>query len=302
MNKDIALIGLGKMGDGIARQLVEGGWHVRGFNRSTEVTERLAAETGMQALSSIEEIAQMQSPRLVWIMVSAGKPVDDVLTQLSAILSPGDVVIDGGNSFYEDSISRGKRMTELGIRFIDVGFSGGPGGARNGGCLMVGGDQSAFTELEPLFKDLAKDGKAYAFFPGAGAGHFVKMVHNGIEYGMMQAIAEGVAVLKASPFDIDLIRAMDIYNNGSVIESRLVGWTKSGLEKHGVALEGISGTIGHSGEGEWTIQTADKLGISVPVIEAAFKYRVDSAESPTYTGQVVSVQRNEFGGHDVAQK
>ncbi len=298
MQKDIALIGLGKMGQGMTARLMESGWHVRGLDKNAEAVQKLA-RSGMQPLSTLADIKEMAAPRLVWIMVPAGKPVDDVLAELSTVLEPGDIVIDGGNSFYKDSIERGKRMAEIGIRFIDVGFSGGPGGARDGGCLMVGGDKSAFAELEPLFQVLAKDGKAYKFFPGAGAGHFVKMVHNGIEYGMMQAIGEGTEILKKSPFGINLVDAMDIYNNGSVIESRLVGWTKTGLEKHGAELADISGAIGHSGEGEWTVKTAREMGIPVPVIEASFKFRVDSADTPSYTGQVVSVQRNEFGGHSV---
>src|SRR3989344_4375783 len=293
MKKEIAIIGLGKMGDGIARRLSEQGWKVRGWDLNADAAQKLASDVGMQALSSVEEVAAMQSPRLVWVMVPAGKPTDDCLAQLSAVLGKGDIIIDGGNSFFEDSIRRGEELANLGIRFIDVGFSGGPGGARNGGCLMVGGDRSALEYLEPLFQTLAKDGKAYMFFPGAGAGHFVKMVHNGIEYGMMQAIAEGTAVLKASPFNINLIDAMKIYNNASVIVSRLVEWTQSGLEKHGADLAAVSGTIGHSGEGEWTVQTAKKFGIPVPVIEAAFQFRVNSAAQPSFTGQVVSVQRNE---------
>ena len=302
MKKEIAFIGLGKMGDGMVRKLRERDWIVRGLDKNTETVQKLATEAGMMPLSALSEIGTMPAPRLVWLMVPAGKPVDDVLAELSAVLEKGDIVIDGGNSFYKDSIRRGEELTAKGFRFIDVGFSGGPAGARNGGCIMVGGDKSAFDEFEPLFKDLAKDGTAYKFFPGAGAGHFVKMIHNGIEYGMMQAIGEGVEVLKKAPFNVNLIDAMEIYNNGSVIESRLIGWTKSGLEKHGANLTDISGTIGHTGEGEWTVKTAKEMKVPVPVIEASFNFRVDSAEKPSYTGQVVSVQRNEFGGHDVANK
>ena len=227
---------------------------------------------------------------------------DDVLAQLMPVLSKGDIVIDGGNSDYKDSIRRGKSLAEMDLRFIDVGFSGGPNGARNGGCIMVGGDKSAFDELEPLFRDLAKDEVAYKFFPGAGAGHFVKMVHNGIEYGMMQAIGEGTEILKKSGFNIDLVAAMDIYNHGSVIESRLVGWTKAALEQYGPDLSGISGIVGHSGEGEWTARTARELGVPAPIIEGSFRFRVESAKTPSFTGQVVSAQRNQFGGHDVRAK
>ena len=207
--------------------------------------------------------------------------------------------MDGGNSFYKDSIEHGKKLAEKGIRFIDVGFSGGPGGARTGACLMVGGDQSAFNEFEPLFQDLSKDGDAYEFFPGAGSGHFVKMVHNGIEYGMMQAIAEGFGVLKASPYEINLTRAADIYNKGSVIESRLIGWTGAALRESGEDLADISGEIGHTGEGEWTVKTAHELGVASPVIEDSFNFRVQSKGNATFVGKVVSALRGQFGGHAV---
>ncbi|MCE9541571.1 decarboxylating 6-phosphogluconate dehydrogenase [Candidatus Kaiserbacteria bacterium] len=302
MKNEIGVVGLGKMGAGIVRQLMEKGWTVHGFDPVPGAVHALAAE-GMGAHDSPAALASaLSSPRLVWLMVPAGKPVDDVLAQVVPVLSKGDIIIDGGNSDYKDSIRRGTELAAVGLRFIDVGFSGGPGGARSGGCLMVGGDKSAFDELEPLFAALAKNGTAYKFFPGAGAGHFVKMVHNGIEYGMMQAIGEGTEILKKSAFNIDLIAAMDIYNNGSVIESRLVGWTKAALEQYGQDLSDISGTVGHSGEGEWTARTARELGVPAPIIEGSFKFRVESAKNPSFTGQVVSAQRNQFGGHNVAKE
>jgi len=218
---------------------------------------------------------------------------------LTSVLEAGDVVMDGGNSFYKESIEHGTKLAEKRVRFIDVGFSGGPGGALDGACLMIGGDKSAFQEFEPLFQDLAKDGTAYKFFPGAGAGHFVKMVHNGIEYGMMQALGEGFGVLKASPFTINLLDAADIYNRGSVIESRLVGWTHSALLESGRDLAEISSTIGHTGEGEWTVKTAHEFTVPVPVIEGSYNFRVHSAENPSFVGKVVSALRGQFGGHRV---
>ncbi|MBV9159666.1 MAG: decarboxylating 6-phosphogluconate dehydrogenase [Candidatus Kaiserbacteria bacterium] len=301
MTKSITLVGLGKMGIGMAQRLLESGWTVRGYDRNPEIAKQLES-AGMIALESLEEIREVPTPRLTWIMVPAGKPVDDVLAELSNVLEKGDIVIDGGNSFFEDSIARGERLAAQGLRFIDVGFSGGPRGGREGGCLMVGGDESAFKELEPLFQDLAQDRTAYAFFPGAGAGHFVKMVHNGIEYAMMQGIAEGFAVLKKGPFNIDLLQAAQIYKQGSVVTSRLIDWTAEGLKKYGADLEEISGSVGHSGEGKWTIETARKFGIPVPAIEAAFEFRVQSAQHPNFIGQMVSMMRNMFGGHDVSKK
>ncbi len=299
MHREIIILGLGKMGANIVRRLRERSWSVRGMDMNPTVGAALAEECGMQPIASIAEISQMSAPRLVWLMVPAGKPVDDVLSQLSGVLQSGDVVMDGGNSFYKDSIEHGRVLAEKGIRFIDVGFSGGPGGARSGACLMVGGDESAFQEFEPLFQDLAKDGTAYKFFAGAGAGHFVKMVHNGIEYGMMQAIAEGFGVLKASPLKINLSDAADIYNKGSVIESRLIGWTLSALAESGQDLSEISSEIGHTGEGEWTVKTAEELGIAAPVIKASYEYRVQSKSNPSFVGKVVSALRGQFGGHRV---
>jgi 6-phosphogluconate dehydrogenase len=301
MRKEIVVVGLGKMGAGIVRQLLEKGWTDHGFNRSQEIVEELAGE-GMRPLNQLKDIFEIAAPRLVWLMLPAGKTVDDLLFEDAGIvqsLARGDTVIDGGNSFFKDSQSRGARLAESGIRFIDVGFSGGPSGARSGGCLMVGGDEASYREYETLFKDLAKDGTAYAFFPGAGAGHFVKMVHNGIEYGMMQAIGEGFAILKASDYGIDLPRAAAIYQNGSVIESRLVGWLGSGFKEYGADLAEISSTIGHTGEGEWTAQTAHELGIPAPIIEGSFQFRVQSAEHPSFIGKVVSALRGQFGGHKI---
>ncbi len=299
MKKELVILGLGKMGANIVRRLTQKGWQVSGMDVNAEVGAALASETGMRPITQISDITHIAAPRLVWLMVPAGKPVDDVLNQLTTVLQAGDVVMDGGNSFYKDTIEHGKKLAEKGIRFIDVGFSGGPGGALSGACLMVGGDRSAFTEFEPLFQDLAKDGTAYKFFPGAGAGHFVKMVHNGTEYGMMQAIAEGFGVLKASPFNINLADAAEIYNNGSVIESRLIGWTRSALEESGADLADISSEIGHTGEGEWTVKTAHELQVPAPIIEGSYNFRLQSKENPSFVGKVVSALRGQFGGHRV---
>ncbi|MEY4747441.1 MAG: hypothetical protein RLZZ416_490 [Candidatus Parcubacteria bacterium] len=301
MQKTIGIIGLGKMGSGIARHLLEKGWEVHGFDSSVAAVQGLGKEGMTRAESPTELALQLPAPRLIWLMVPAGKAVDEVLFGTGGIaqkLGSGDVVIDGGNSFYKDSIERGKRLEALGIKFIDVGFSGGPAGARMGGCLMVGGDESAFEEFEPLFRDLSVE-HGYQFFPGAGAGHFVKMVHNGIEYGMMQSLAEGFAIMKQSPFRLDLTRVADVYNHGSVVESRLVGWLKSAFETFGDDLQEVSGSIGHTGEGEWTAKTARELQVPAPIIEGSFQLRVESAEKPSYSGKIVSALRNQFGGHSV---
>jgi 6-phosphogluconate dehydrogenase len=298
---EIGIVGLGKMGGGIARNLAEQGWRVVVFNRTTSKADALAAEQpAVEATHSLEElVAALTPPRIVWLMLPAGRVVDDHVFRaggLTSLLAPGDIVIDGGNSYFKDSEERGRRLDERGFAFTDVGVSGGPSGARWGACLMVGGAREAFERLEPLWHDAARGG-AYRFFPGHGAGHFVKMVHNGIEYGMMQSLAEGFGVLHRSPYRPDLMRVAEIYNRGSVIESRLVGWLFEGLGRHGEDLDDVSGTVGRTGEGEWTVQTARELGVSVPAISASVRYRIDSEVYPDYTGRLLSVLRESFGSH-----
>ncbi len=299
--REIGVIGLGKMGANLARNLVDHHWRVAGWNRTHAVAEAMEAE-GVEAVSSLAEmVATLEPPRAVWLMVPAGAPVDDVLFGeggLAGLLEPGDTVIDGGNSHYLETIERAPKLTALGLRFLDCGTSGGPGGARSGACLMVGGVRADFDALEHLWRDMSvRDG--YRFFDGHGAGHFVKMVHNGIEYGMMQALAEGFAIMKRSPLGIDLDAAAEIYNRGSVIESRLVGWLEEAFEAFGEDLEGVSGTVAHTGEGEWTVKAAEALGVDARVISDALAVRRESEETPSYTGQVLSALRNRFGGHAI---
>lgn len=301
MNRELGVIGLGKMGSGIARRLMQRGWTVHGYDSNLQTVRDLSG-IGMKAAASPQAlVAQLSGPRLIWLMVPAGKSVDELLfgkQGIAAKLGKGDVVVDGGNSFYKDSVRRAKKLAALGVTFTDVGFSGGPSGAREGGCLMVGGDERTFRSLEPLFHDLARpDG--YRFFAGAGAGHFVKMIHNGIEYGMMQAIGEGFAILQKSKYKLDLERVADIYNHGSVIESRLIAWLKTAFKQNGQKLSSISGSVGHSGEGEWTAKTARELKVPATVIEESFKFRVRSAKKPSFTGKIVSALRGQFGGHAV---
>lgn len=297
----IGYIGLGKMGKNMVLRLLEKGYDVVAWNRSAEPRQEVAA-AGAVTTETVEELLQkLSAPRVIWLMLPAKEVTNQMIARLSSLLSKGDILIDGGNSHYKDTIQNAKLLKLKGIQFLDVGTSGGPAGARNGACLMIGGDEPAYQKLEKLFADIAA-ANAYRFFPGAGAGHFVKMVHNGIEYGMMQAIAEGVAVLKNSDFSLDLIKTAEIYNNQSVIESRLVGWLVSGLQKHGAELANISGSVAHSGEGEWTVQAAKELGVEVPIIEESLQFRIESDQHPSYTGKVLSLLRNEFGGHAVAEK
>jgi 6-phosphogluconate dehydrogenase len=299
MKKELAIIGLGKMGGNAARHLVEKDWHVVGFNRTPIVTKELERE-GVDGTYSFAEIMQkLKSPRVFWLMLPAGSVVDKIIFGRSGLIrfaKRGDIIIDAGNSFYKDAARRAKRLKAHGFKFLDVGFSGGPGGARRGACLMVGGEQKLFNYLKPLFRDLSvPDG--FEFFKGVGAGHFVKMVHNGIEYGMMQSLAEGFGILKKVKYRIDLKRAARIYNHGSVIKSRLVGWLLEGLSIYGDNLSGVSGKVGHTGEGAWTIKTAREFGLKAKVIEDALKFRIMSERNPDYVGKVLSVLRKQFGGH-----
>jgi glucose-6-phosphate 1-dehydrogenase len=297
--KKIGILGLGKMGGGLARQLLEKGWDVTGWNRTRAVSEELALE-GMKIADHYNNLVDvLPRPRIVWLMLPAGQIVDEVLFGKEGIakkLSKGDIVIDGGNSFYKDSIRRSKRLEKMGLKFLDAGVSGGPAGARNGATVMVGGDAKTFEAVEALFRDMSVP-QGYAHVGGAGAGHFVKMVHNGIEYGMMQSIAEGFAIMKRSKFNVDLTAVAKLYNHGSVIESRLIGWLASAYEKWGRDLKGISGQVGYTGEGEWTVDAAKELGVSAPAIKDAFKFRVLSKKTPSYTGKILSALRNQFGGH-----
>jgi len=304
----VGVVGLGKMGAGLALNLVDSGWEVVGFNRHADVASAMAAEGLVPAETLRDLVATLHPPRVIWLMVPSGAPVDELLFGaaaepgsmlaggLSALLAPGDTVIDGGNSHFSDAPLRAERLAEIGIHFLDSGTSGGPAGARNGASLMIGGDREVFSAIEGMFADIAVPG-GYRFFPGHGAGHFVKMVHNGIEYGMMQAIAEGFQILHAAPFELDLEDVADVYQHGSVVESRLVGWLGEAYAELGGDLDGVSGVVGHTGEGEWTIRAAEELGLSAPVIADSLRFRVESDDAPSYAGRVLTALRNAFGGH-----
>ncbi len=291
--KTIGMVGLGKMGANLSLRLKDKGWNVIGFDPQS------ISIAGMQTVESLPSLVNaIPGQKIIWVMVP-NNAVDDVLfgrTGLAALLNRGDIIIDGGNSFYKDSIARAKKLSSHGISYIDIGVSGGPGGARSGPALMVGGEKTVVHSIETLFYDLAQhDG--YRFFPGHGAGHFVKMVHNGIEYGMMQAIAEGFAILDKSAYDLDLTTVSEIYNNGSVIESRLMEWLHHAFVLHGQQLNDITGTVAHTGEGLWTVKTATELKVQAKVIADALAFRKTSEQKPSYTGKILSALREQFGGH-----
>jgi len=307
--KAIGMVGLGKMGANLSRRLREKGWRVVGYDQFPENVEKLALENVVENAKSLSKLVlSLPSRKIVWLMVpsfvknsDAVNPVDEVIFGNGGLfksLSSGDIIIDGGNSFYKDSVRRAEKLRERGIHFFDVGVSGGPNGARNGPSLMIGGDTTVFQEIEPLFRALALP-EGYQFFEGAGAGHFVKMIHNGIEYGMMQSFAEGFDILKHSIYKFPLARVANLYNHGSVIESRLAKWLLEAFELYGDDLESISGTAAQSGEGAWTVETAKEMKISAKVIEDALEFRKESEKHPSYAGKIISALRNRFGGHAV---
>jgi 6-phosphogluconate dehydrogenase len=279
MKNEIVIIGLGKMGANMSLRLTQRGWKVLGLDKGDDFSL----------------IKGLLRPRIIFLSVPA-QAVDAVLKVIQPFLEEGDIIVDSGNTYFKDSIKHAREMNKKGMRFIDVGISGGPEGAKRGAALMIGGDKKTFEYLLPLFKDLARE-DAYQFFEGAGAGHFVKMVHNGIEYGMMQALAEGFTILKKSKFNLDLEKVADIYNHGSVIESRLVSWVQDSLKEYGQDFKNISGKVGHTGEGAWTVKTAKEMGIDAKVLDEAFRFRIKSQKKPSWTGKFLTALRAQFGGH-----
>ncbi|MBI1888797.1 MAG: decarboxylating 6-phosphogluconate dehydrogenase [Candidatus Spechtbacteria bacterium] len=293
----LGIIGLGKMGYNMAERLLERKHDVVAFDVNKEAQDR-AAEAGARIVDSASLLVEALSPpRILWLMVPHDA-LDAVFKDIILRVSDGDTIIDGGNSPYLESMRRASELETKGIHFLDVGVSGGPDGARHGACLMIGGDRKDYERLERLFADLAGE-HGYLYVGIHGAGHFLKMAHNAIEYGMMQAIAEGFTTLKESEFEFNLSEIADLYNHGSVVESRLIGWLAEAFEEFGENLENVSGKVGRTGEADWALQAAKELGVSVPVLEKAVQFRIDSEKNPTYTGKLLSAMRNRFGGHQV---
>ncbi len=295
----IAMVGLGKMGMNMARRLTEGGHKVIGLDHHPENIEE-AKGYGIGGVASLKElVAALPSPKVVWVMVSAGKVVDGVIDELKGLLGKGDVIIDGGNTFYKDDIRRAGMLAELGIEFADVGTSGGIWGLQEGYCLMIGGKRAVFEQLEPLFITLApKDG--YLYCGAIGVGHFVKMVHNGIEYALMESYAEGFEIMDASPYGkaLDFAEVSGLWNRGSVIRSWLLELVESAFEKNG-RLDNIEGYVEDSGEGRWTVQEAVELGVAAPAISASLFRRFRSRQDSSFAERILAAMRKEFGGHSV---
>ncbi|MFQ6580981.1 phosphogluconate dehydrogenase (NAD(+)-dependent, decarboxylating) [Priestia megaterium] len=297
----IGLIGLGKMGYNLSLNLMDNHHEVVAYDVNKEAVEKLANEGATGAVTVEELVNELpHSPKVVWIMVPAGEVTKNVITELKELLSEGDIIIDGGNSNYKESVRRAQDLQEKGIYFFDVGTSGGMEGARNGACTMIGGDAEVFRTIEPFFNDICVE-NGFMYAGKSGSGHFLKMVHNGVEYGMMQSIAEGFEVLEKSQFDFDYEAVARVWNNGSVVRSWLMELTENAFSKD-PKLDSIKGVMQSSGEGKWTVETALDLQTATPVIALSLMMRYRSLEEDTFTGKVVAALRNEFGGHGVVNK
>jgi 6-phosphogluconate dehydrogenase len=294
----LAMIGLGRMGGNMVERLLRGGHSLVVFDRSAEAVAR-STSLGASAATAVAELtAQLSVPRVIWIMVPAGTPVDDTIAALLPGVAPGDIVIDGGNSNFRDTLRRARELRDRGIDFVDCGTSGGVWGLEHGYCLMIGGSDRAFSICEPIFRTLAPE-EGYAHVGPSGAGHYVKMVHNGIEYGLLQAYAEGYEILHGSKeFDFDLHRIAALWNRGSVVRSWLNELAESALAKD-PNLDALTGYVADSGEGRWTVKEAIDLDVPAPVITLSLLMRFRSRQPDSFAGKVIAALRNEFGGHAV---
>jgi 6-phosphogluconate dehydrogenase len=295
----IGLVGLGKMGFPLALNLHDKGYEVIAFDVAKQSRENVAKESVGVSDSLRAMVLKLITPRVIWLMIPSGEIIDKVIEEITPLLSPDDILIEGGNSFYKDSIKRHNLLKEKGIHFLDCGTSGGVSGARNGVCAMIGGDKAVFDRCEPVFKSISVP-NGYLHTGEAGSGHFVKMVHNGIEYGMMQSIAEGFEVFEKSNFGLDFEAIATLFNQGSVIRGWLMELTANAFQKD-PNLEAIKGIMQSSGEGKWTLETALDLGVPTPVMALSLMMRYRSLQEDTFSGKVVAALRNEFGGHAVVK-
>ena len=299
---ELAMIGLGRMGANMAERLVRGGHTVRGYDPGDAARQQAEAR-GIAPHANLQNaVAALPTPRVVWLMVPAGQVVDDTIAQLRPLLATGDTVIDGGNSNYKDTQRRGAQLAEAGIHYIDCGTSGGVWGLAEGYSLMIGGDAGAVARLQPVFATLAPTPQTgWGHVGPSGAGHFAKMIHNGIEYGMMQAYAEGFAILKhKQAMDFDLGALAEIWRHGSVVRSWLLDLTADALKKN-PQMDGIAPYVADSGEGRWTVAEAIDLNVSAPVITLSLLERLRSRDDDSYADKLLAAMRNEFGGHAVKQ-
>jgi 6-phosphogluconate dehydrogenase len=287
------------MGANMARRLIRNGHEVVVHNRSREPIDELAAEGALAAYSFDEIVDQLEAPRVVWLMVPAGNPVDDQIAELVPRLEAGDIIVDGGNSRFLDTLARGERLAEHGIEYIDAGTSGGIWGLELGFNMMVGASDAAFQIIEPAIASLAPE-NGYKHVGPTGSGHYVKMVHNGIEYGIMQAYAEGFEILEKSRFDLDLHGIADLWNHGSVVRSWLLELAVAAFEED-PHLDNLQGWVSDSGEGRWTVEEAIALDVPAPTIYMALASRFYSRDDNAFSHRVLAALRNQFGGHAVKQ-
>jgi 6-phosphogluconate dehydrogenase len=295
---NLGMVGLGRMGRGLSHRLIAGGHRVVAWDRDPATVQALAGDGAEPAADLADLRDRLAPPRAVWVMVPAGTPTQETLDRLGELLSPGDVVVDGGNSWFRDTKARARSLAERGVVLVDSGTSGGVWGAREGFCLMVGGPAEAVGALRPVFDTLApKDG--WAHVGAAGAGHYVKMVHNGIEYGLLQAYAEGFEVLaETDEYDLDLHQVGEVWRHGSVVRSWLLDLATAAYAKD-PELAKVSGYVEDSGEGRWTVAEALRLDVPAPVINLSLIMRLRSREKDSYAAKFVAALRNEFGGHAV---
>jgi 6-phosphogluconate dehydrogenase len=300
----IGFIGLGRMGANMVRRLVRDGHSVVAYNRTVEKAHELASEEAagghdLTAADSVEAlVGKLAKPRVAWIMVPAGEATEEQIRELLEHLEPGDTIVDGGNSNFHDDVRRHAQCAEQGVGYVDAGVSGGIWGLANGFCLMVGGDREAVEPIEPAFRSLAPE-NGYLHAGPPGAGHYVKMVHNGIEYGLMQAYAEGFEIMHASEYPLDLGAIAELWNHGSVVRSWLLELAVDAFERNGPDLANLKGWVADSGEGRWTVQEAIDRDVPAPVITLSLLTRFRSRQDDSYGAKVLAALRNEFGGHAV---
>jgi len=294
---ELGFVGLGRMGANMVRRLLLDKHRIVAYNRTAEKTREIMTEGAEGAFTLAELVGKLSKPRAVWVMVPSGDATESMIDELLKLLEPGDTIVDGGNSNFHDSVRRHAKVAEHGVSFIDAGVSGGVWGLKIGYCLMVGGEPEPVKRLEPIFRSLAPE-NGYLHAGGPGAGHYVKMIHNGIEYGLMQAYAEGFEILHASDYKLDLAAIADLWNHGSVVRSWLLELAVSALSED-QNLTHLKGWVADSGEGRWTVQEAIDRDVPAPIITLSLLNRFRSRQDDSYGAKVLAALRNEFGGHAV---
>lgn len=295
----LGMIGLGRMGMNMTRRLLKAKHEVVVYNRTAEKVTQMEKEGAIGSTSLENFVQRLKSPRVVWLMLPAGDVLDQHIQELIPLLTKGDLLVDGGNSFYKDDVRRSQELAKSGLRYLDAGVSGGVWGLKVGYCLMVGGEKTDFDRIEPILKDLAPP-NGYMHCGASGAGHFVKMVHNGIEYGMMQAYGEGFELLSASPYKPDPAKVASLWNQGSVVRSWLLELAADAFAED-PGLASIAGYVEDSGEGRWTVQQAVESGVAAPVITLSLYQRFLSRQKDAFSNKVLAALRNKFGGHAIAK-